>query len=37
MRQMRILHFINTVAHVGSIRQASEQLALTSSALNRRI
>lgn len=34
---MRILHFIDVVAKVGSIRKAAEHLALTSSALNRRI
>jgi DNA-binding transcriptional LysR family regulator len=37
MRHMKILHYIDAVAQAGSIRRAAEQLALTSSALNRRI
>lgn len=37
MRYLRILHYIDTVARVGSIRKAAEDLALTASALNRRI
>lgn len=31
------MHYLNTVARVGSIRKAAEQLSITSSALNRRI
>ena len=31
------LHYINVVARVGSIRKAAEELAITSTALNRRI
>lgn len=37
MRYLRILQYIDTVARVGSIRKAAEDLALTASALNRRI
>jgi len=37
MRYLRILHYIDTVARIGSIRKAAEDLSLTASALNRRI
>lgn len=37
MRHLLPLRYINTVAKVGSIRQAAETLAITASALNRRI
>lgn len=37
MRHQLPLHYLDTVARVGSIRKAAEQLAITSSALNRRI
>ncbi len=37
MRYLRILHYIDAIARVGSIRKAAEDLALTASALNRRI
>jgi DNA-binding transcriptional LysR family regulator len=37
VRHLRIFQFIDVVARAGSIRKAAEQLALTSSALNRRI
>lgn len=37
MRHMTILRYIDAVARCGSIRKAAEQLALTPSAMNRRI
>jgi len=37
MRHQLPLKYLDTVARVGSIRKAAEQLAITSSALNRRI
>ena len=37
MRYQLPLHYLDTVARVGSIRKAADQLAITSSALNRRI
>ncbi len=37
MRHQLSLHYVDTVARVGSIRKAADQLAITSSALNRRI
>jgi len=37
MRHQLPLHYLDTVARVGSIRKAADQLAITSSALNRRI
>jgi len=37
MRHQLQMHYINTVAKVGSIRKAAELLSITSSALNRRI
>lgn len=37
MRHQLAMHYLDTVARVGSIRKAAEQLAITSSALNRRI
>lgn len=37
MRHQLLLHFVDTVARVGSIRKAAESLAITSTALNRRI
>ncbi len=37
MRHLLPLHYLDAVARVGSIRKAADQLAITSSALNRRI
>ena len=37
MRHQLQMHYLDTVARVGSIRKAAELLAITSSALNRRI
>jgi len=37
MKHLRTLHFIDTVARIGSIRKAAEELAINSSALNRQI
>ncbi|HBA34791.1 MAG TPA: hypothetical protein DCZ12_11720, partial [Gammaproteobacteria bacterium] len=37
MRHLLTLRFIDAVARVGSIRKAGETLAITSTALNRRI
>jgi len=37
MRHQLPLHYLDTVARIGSIRKAAEQLSITSSALNRRI
>ena len=37
MRALITLKFVETVARTGSIRRAAEQLAITSTALNRRI
>ena len=37
MRHLRFLHYVDTVARVGSIRKAAERLNIASSALNRRI
>ncbi len=37
MRHQLLLHYVDTVARVGSIRKAAESLAITSTALNRRI
>lgn len=37
MRHLQQLKYIDTVARVGSIRRAAERLAITSTALNRRI
>jgi DNA-binding transcriptional LysR family regulator len=37
MRHLRTLQLIQDVARIGSIRKAAEDLAITSSALNRRI
>ncbi len=37
MKHLQPLHYINAVAKAGSIRKAAESLALTSTALNRRI
>lgn len=37
MRYQLPMQYLDTVARVGSIRKAAEQLAITSSALNRRI
>jgi len=37
VRHLKALEFIDTVARVGSIRKAAEQLAITSTALNRRV
>jgi len=37
MRHQLSMHYLDTVARVGSIRKAADQLAITSSALNRRI
>jgi len=37
MRHQLPLHYLDTVARIGSIRKAADQLAITSSALNRRI
>lgn len=37
MRHQLQLHYLDTVARIGSIRKAAEELAITSSALNRRI
>lgn len=37
MRYLQQLRFIDTVARVGSIRRAADRLAITSTALNRRI
>jgi len=37
MRHQIPMHYLDTVARVGSIRKAADQLAITSSALNRRI
>lgn len=37
MKHLRLLHYVDEVARVGSIRRAAERLNLTASALNRRI
>jgi len=37
IRHLRIYRYVDTVARVGSIRGAAESLAITASALNRRI
>ena len=37
MRHQLSLRYVDTVARIGSIRKAADQLAITSSALNRRI
>jgi len=37
MKHLNTLHYIDTVARIGSIRKAAESLAITSTALNRRI
>jgi len=37
MRHQLSLHYLDTVARIGSIRKAADQHAITSSALNRRI
>lgn len=37
MKHLRTLQFIDTIARIGSIRKAAEDLAITSSALNRQI
>ena len=37
MRQLTPLQFIDAVARAGSIRKAAEGMALTSTALNRRV
>ncbi len=37
MRHQLILRYLDTIARVGSIRKAAESLAITSTALNRRI
>ncbi len=37
MKYLLPLHYVNAVAKVGSIRKAAETLAITSTALNRRI
>jgi DNA-binding transcriptional LysR family regulator len=37
MRNLLICRYVDTIARTGSIRQAAEQLAITPSALNRRI
>lgn len=37
MRYQRSMQYLDTVARVGSIRKAADELAITSSALNRRI
>lgn len=37
MRHLDLLRFVDTVARAGSIRKAAETLAITSTALNRRI
>lgn len=37
MRQLTPLQFIDAVARAGSIRMAAEGMALTSTALNRRV
>ena len=37
MRHQLLLRYVDTVARVGSIRKAAESLAITSTALNRRI
>jgi DNA-binding transcriptional LysR family regulator len=37
MRHLRFLHYVDTVARVGSIRKAATRLNIASSALNRRI
>ncbi|MCV6545806.1 MAG: LysR family transcriptional regulator [Cohaesibacter sp.] len=37
MRHQLLLHYLDKVARVGSIRAAAEELAITPSALNRRI
>lgn len=37
MKQLQPFHYVNAVAKAGSIRKAAETLALTSTALNRRI
>lgn len=37
MRHQLLLHYVDAVARTGSIRKAAERLAITSTALNRRI
>lgn len=37
MRHLTPLHYIDTIARAGSIRKAAETLAITSTALNRRL
>ena len=37
MRYMTTIRFIDAVARAGSIRRAADELAITSTALNRRI
>jgi DNA-binding transcriptional LysR family regulator len=37
LRHLRVLHYVDEVARVGSIRQAAERLNVTASAINRRI
>jgi DNA-binding transcriptional LysR family regulator len=37
MRHLRFLHYVDTVARLGSIRKAAERLNVASSALNRRL
>lgn len=37
MKHLRTLHFIDTIARVGSIRKAADELAINSTALNRQI
>lgn len=37
MKHLRTLQFIDTIARVGSIRKAAEELAINSTALNRQI
>ena len=37
MRHMLVFRYLDMVARIGSIRRAAEELAITPSALNRRI